>query len=367
VRSVVAQQNPGLPEASFDDQDRDLFTVDNPRLRADALRYSLLPRLHIALRECLNAVKLVYNIEPLEHSRLARYPNFREQRASDLRYLYESAFSGIGGKFRKEGWPGFERKRGNSVAQILPFRYGLNLSQDGLSVLLENGWLTGLSKESYNKLYDFHLEHEEIIQSLAYQGYFMPLLFIGRDLDPVAPFSKQYSAMRDDGQINNNWETIPRGYPVDENKLLEIIHAFVAFFPVYDSYIQIARGEPIRFVALVESLNHFLSAETPSDDQEPIGSQKLYADTSTMQTRKLAEKRVPVLPGWRWQVFQRDGWKCVACGQDASHGVLLHVDHIVPRSLGGQNELGNYQTLCHICNIGKSNRDATDLRHSGSR
>ncbi|MBK7813151.1 MAG: HNH endonuclease [Rhodocyclaceae bacterium] len=41
---------------------------------------------------------------------------------------------------------------------------------------------------------------------------------------------------------------------------------------------------------------------------------------------------------------------------------ILHVDHIVPQSLGGANSLDNYQTLCDTCNIGKSNRDATDLR-----
>lgn len=362
----MTPQNPGLAEAGFDDQDRDLFLVDNPRLRADAVKYSLLPRLHVILKECLNAVALVYGIDPLEHSRLSRYPNFREQRASELEYLYESAFSGIGGKFRKTGWPGFERERGGNAAQVLPFRFGLSLSQDGLSVFLENGWLTGLSKESYCKLFDFHLAHEEIVQSLACQGRFLPLLFFGKDLDPVAPFRKQYSEMRDAGQINNHWETVSRGYPVEEDGLFEVIHAFVAFFPVYDSYIQIALGEPIRLKSLVESLNRFLTAEIPSEDEEPSGHQESCTRTSSIQALQLAEKRVPVLPGWRWQVFQRDAWRCVACGKDASHGVLLHVDHILPRSLGGRDEIDNYQTLCHICNVGKSNRDATDLRY-GSR
>jgi len=42
--------------------------------------------------------------------------------------------------------------------------------------------------------------------------------------------------------------------------------------------------------------------------------------------------------------------------------VLLEVDHIIPRSRRGTDVMGNLQTLCKKCNIGKSNRDDTDLR-----
>jgi 5-methylcytosine-specific restriction endonuclease McrA len=68
------------------------------------------------------------------------------------------------------------------------------------------------------------------------------------------------------------------------------------------------------------------------------------------------------MPAMRWQVFQRDGWKCVACGRGSHDGAILHVDHIIPRSKGGSDTLDNFQTLCDKCNIGKSNRDMTDLR-----
>ena len=75
-----------------------------------------------------------------------------------------------------------------------------------------------------------------------------------------------------------------------------------------------------------------------------------------------AANKIPVMPAMRWQVFQRDGWKCVACGRTSHDGAILHVDHIVPRSKGGPDTLENFQTLCETCNIGKSNRDDTDLR-----
>jgi 5-methylcytosine-specific restriction endonuclease McrA len=58
----------------------------------------------------------------------------------------------------------------------------------------------------------------------------------------------------------------------------------------------------------------------------------------------------------------RDRWTCCSCGRSTrEHGVLLEVDHIVPRSKGGSDDPKNLQTLCKKCNIGKSNKDQTRL------
>jgi len=59
----------------------------------------------------------------------------------------------------------------------------------------------------------------------------------------------------------------------------------------------------------------------------------------------------------RWHVLHRDRFTCCACGASPalSLGVELHVDHIVPWSKGGETVLENLQTLCSVCNLGKSN------------
>jgi HNH endonuclease len=58
----------------------------------------------------------------------------------------------------------------------------------------------------------------------------------------------------------------------------------------------------------------------------------------------------------RYEVLRRDGFRCQLCGRTAAHeGVKLEVDHIFPRSKGGEDTLGNLQTLCWDCNSGKSN------------
>jgi 5-methylcytosine-specific restriction endonuclease McrA len=66
----------------------------------------------------------------------------------------------------------------------------------------------------------------------------------------------------------------------------------------------------------------------------------------------------------RYEVIVRDNGKCCACGRSSKDGVVLHVDHIKPRSKfpEKQFELYNLQTLCEDCNIGKSNTDQTDWR-----
>jgi hypothetical protein len=61
----------------------------------------------------------------------------------------------------------------------------------------------------------------------------------------------------------------------------------------------------------------------------------------------------------RFQVLERDGSRCRACGRSPAEDVTLHVDHILPYSLGGLTLLNNLQTLCAPCNIGKSNRSQT--------
>ena len=48
----------------------------------------------------------------------------------------------------------------------------------------------------------------------------------------------------------------------------------------------------------------------------------------------------------RAQVLMRDSAKCRLCGKTPAHGVILHVDHILPWSKGGETTIDNLQILC---------------------
>lgn len=55
-------------------------------------------------------------------------------------------------------------------------------------------------------------------------------------------------------------------------------------------------------------------------------------------------------------VMTRDNFKCCHCGASPANspGVILHIDHIIPWSKGGETTIDNLQTLCNKCNLGKS-------------
>jgi 5-methylcytosine-specific restriction enzyme A len=57
----------------------------------------------------------------------------------------------------------------------------------------------------------------------------------------------------------------------------------------------------------------------------------------------------------RVDVLSHDGYKCIFCGRNSKE-VTLEVDHIIPFSKGGSNEIYNLQTLCFDCNRGKGAR-----------
>lgn len=56
--------------------------------------------------------------------------------------------------------------------------------------------------------------------------------------------------------------------------------------------------------------------------------------------------------GIRFEVLSRDGFKCRYCGRSAPD-VVLHVDHVHPRSKGGEDTLENLVASCRECNLGK--------------
>jgi len=67
----------------------------------------------------------------------------------------------------------------------------------------------------------------------------------------------------------------------------------------------------------------------------------------------------------RYRVIRKYGAQCMACGRSPKrHGVVIHCDHIKPRSKYPHLELvfENLQLLCEDCNLGKSNIDETDWR-----
>lgn len=59
----------------------------------------------------------------------------------------------------------------------------------------------------------------------------------------------------------------------------------------------------------------------------------------------------------RFTILKRDNFSCKRCGRSPAKdpSIILHVDHIIPWSKGGETVIENLETLCEQCNLGKSN------------
>lgn len=73
--------------------------------------------------------------------------------------------------------------------------------------------------------------------------------------------------------------------------------------------------------------------------------------------RKSISKKV------RFDVFKRDAFTCQYCGAHPP-AVILHIDHIIPLALGGENHIDNYITACAPCNLGKSATSLAEIPQS---
>mgnify|MGYP006374615333 FL=1 len=67
----------------------------------------------------------------------------------------------------------------------------------------------------------------------------------------------------------------------------------------------------------------------------------------------MAKKRVGIGAKKRFEIFKRDGFRCMYCGAHPP-SVLLHVDHVKPVAEGGGNDELNLVTACERCNSGRA-------------
>lgn len=101
--------------------------------------------------------------------------------------------------------------------------------------------------------------------------------------------------------------------------------------------------------------------------------EKIYDKTyKDMETTALAITKSEFFKSGQWKQLRYRALKelgnvCMLCGGSPRTGSIIHVDHILPRSIYPELALDikNLQILCLECNEGKSNKDKTDWRDGG--
>ena len=83
-----------------------------------------------------------------------------------------------------------------------------------------------------------------------------------------------------------------------------------------------------------------------------------FINETEIKKDKIKEKensRSPLSPKLRYEVFRRDKFVCQYCGA-CGPNVELEVDHKIPVSRGGTDDMSNLVTSCVRCNRGKGAR-----------
>jgi 5-methylcytosine-specific restriction endonuclease McrA len=105
------------------------------------------------------------------------------------------------------------------------------------------------------------------------------------------------------------------------------------------AYVLVFKGK----AEVVEELDRPLRSATDTYQWPHVIRLVHYVRVPRMVQRKISRRAL----------FARDGWRCVYCGTTAGR---LTLDHVIPRSKGGDSTWENVVTSCAPCNLRKGNR-----------
>lgn len=104
--------------------------------------------------------------------------------------------------------------------------------------------------------------------------------------------------------------------------------------------------------------NHYVKNNTYNNYEIEIERMNVQYQIKNRSIRQytIKKERSKMTSGLRYNILERDNFRCQICGSTQSDDVKLHVDHITPVSKGGLTIFDNLRTLCDRCNSGKSNK-----------
>ncbi len=105
------------------------------------------------------------------------------------------------------------------------------------------------------------------------------------------------------------------------------------------AYVLVFKGK----AEVIEELDRPLSSATATFPWPHVIRLVQYVRVPRTVQRKISRRAL----------FARDGWACVYCG---TSGGRLTLDHVVPRSRGGESIWENVVTACAPCNLRKGDR-----------
>ncbi len=340
-----------LSEIIFEQKDVEIFKIPDIKTRISTVQNYFFPRLEFLLRFTLELVQDVYDVNPYETMTFVYKPSSRKDAKEN--FDFDEAHIGISGKRVATRQLTIKRTDGKPFAHH-PTYLTYNIVPEGgiyVNLLPFRQKVDKNFIEAVSNLYRKNISLLAPIFTLNHISYTPAHRFITPDNIFIADEFESF-------EIELFSPT--HFFPVNVERGLEkLIISFIALYPLVDSFVSIGEGKSPR---LTEMLNKFTEWWL-QDSEENVEDEEVVAESDTeLDTIPELESYKFIRAGTWWSVLARDNWTCCSCGRTPADGVSLEVDHILPRSKGGTDNIDNLQTLCKKCNIGKSNKDSTDLR-----
>lgn len=93
----------------------------------------------------------------------------------------------------------------------------------------------------------------------------------------------------------------------------------------------------------------------PKKRTKPKVVNKGLKSWSQIQSEFLAWKQTEDYEKWRYKQFMNQGGTCYYCDEPL-YGTKVNIEHIIPKSKGGDNRKGNLVLACWLCNKEKNTK-----------
>jgi 5-methylcytosine-specific restriction endonuclease McrA len=120
---------------------------------------------------------------------------------------------------------------------------------------------------------------------------------------------------------------------------------------------------PLNVTSIYRGFNLVISGKAEilkSSDKPIFAGEKTYIKPLIIRLFYYIKYRSKSLKINRQRILKRDNYECVYCGKNKD----LTIDHIIPKSRGGENTWLNLVTCCSKCNAFKNDRTPEEANMS---
>lgn len=325
VENVQVANN--IHQVVFEQKDTQIFSIPNTKTKLSTLQNYFFPRLEILLRYTLDTVARIYNSNPYEKMAFVYCPSHREnaKENKDFGVVHMGVTAKKSKKplriIKNDGKPFVLHPTyltfkvlpsGAIYVELLPFRQGVDDAYVAEISVLIRKHISILAP----LLSAVHISHRSDISYCE----FLPLY------QAISP--------REIGSTGIKLISPKYYFPVNSRRgFHELILAFALLYALAESFICVGEGRKPKLEKMLEQFREWYVEF--NDTANSIEEEKEKEDFNFSEIPELDSYSFVRAGKW-WAVLARDKWKCLSCGRSArENGVLLEVDHIIPRSQGG--------------------------------